>query len=97
MAFASLKRQGRMALQLAIDVLLINLGFALAYWIRYDLEWPWPVAAENLIPYAAYVPMEAALTGLLLLVYGAQGLYAQGRGRSWLDEAFALLNGTATG
>ncbi|MBN1640993.1 MAG: sugar transferase [Anaerolineae bacterium] len=97
MAFAALKRQGRLALQLVIDAVLINLGFALAYWIRYVLGWPWPVAAENYIPYAAYVPMEAVLTGLLLLVFGAQRLYAHERGRNWLDESFVLLNGTATG
>jgi exopolysaccharide biosynthesis polyprenyl glycosylphosphotransferase len=97
MAFASLKRQARLALQLALDLVLINLGFVLAYWVRYRMGWPWPVADENLIPYAAYLPMEAVLTGLLLSVYAVQRVYVQERGRNWIDESFALLNGTATG
>jgi len=96
MALASLKRQGRLW-QIAVDALLVNLGFALAYWTRYQLQWPWPVAAEHKIPYATYVPMEAILTLLLLVVYGMQRLYTPQRGRSWIDEGFTLLSGTATG
>jgi exopolysaccharide biosynthesis polyprenyl glycosylphosphotransferase len=96
MALKWLKRPGRL-FQIAIDAVLVNLGFALAYWTRYQLQWPWPVAAENRIPYGTYVPMEAILTILLLIVYGMQQLYTPQRGRSWIDESFALLNGTATG
>jgi len=96
MALASLKRQGRL-LQIAVDAILVNLGFAVAYWVRYQLQWPWPVAAENRIPYETYVPMEAILTVLLLVVYGMQRVYTPQRGRSWIDESFALLSGTATG
>ncbi len=96
MALAWLKRQARL-LPIVVDAVLVNLGFALAYWTRYELQWPWPVAAQNKIPYATYVPMEAILTGLLLIVYGMQRLYTPQRGRSWIDESFALLNGTATG
>jgi exopolysaccharide biosynthesis polyprenyl glycosylphosphotransferase len=96
MALAWLKRQARL-LPAVADAALVNLGFALAYWIRYELQWPWPVAAENRIPYATYVPMEAILALLLLVVYGMQRLYTPQRGRSWIDESFALLNGTATG
>ncbi|HUT18609.1 MAG TPA: sugar transferase [Anaerolineae bacterium] len=96
MALASLKRPGRL-LQIAVDAVLVNLGFAVAYWVRYQLQWPWPVAAENKIPYATYVPMEAILALLLLVVYGMQRVYTPQRGRSWIDESFALLSGTATG
>ena len=96
MAVAWLKRQTRL-LQIGADAILVNLGFALAYWTRYELQWPWPVATQNKIPYATYVPMEAILTVLLLIVYAMQRLYIPQRGRSWIDESFALLNGTATG
>lgn len=96
MALAWLRRQTRL-LQAVADAVLVSLGFALAYWIRYELQWPWPVAAENKIPYATYVPMEAILTLLLVIVFGMQRLYTPQRGRSWIDESFALLNGTATG
>ena len=97
MAFVSLKKQWRLVSQIAIDVILINLGFALAYWVRYTLEWPFPVAAENYIPYASYLPMKAILTVLLLVVFGFQKVYLQQRGRNWVDQALALVNGTATG
>jgi len=52
MALGSLKRGGRLAV-IAADAILANLGFALAYWIRYELQWPWPVASQNKIPYAS--------------------------------------------
>jgi exopolysaccharide biosynthesis polyprenyl glycosylphosphotransferase len=96
MARESLKRGGRLAV-IATDAVLANLGFALAYWIRYELQWPWPVASQNKIPYATYLPMEAILTLLLVVAYGMQRVYTPQRGRNWIDESFALLSGTATG
>ena len=95
--FPLLKREGSLASDIAIDVVLINLGFVLAYWIRYQFQWPLPVAAENYIPFGAYVPMEVILTTLLIVGYAFQKVYVYRRGRSWLDETQALLNGTATG
>lgn len=92
-----LKRPWRPILLVTIDVVLISMGFALAYWIRYELGWPWPVADENYIPLATYAPMAAITVGLLPVVYGLQGVYVRRRGRTWLDETFALLNGTTTG
>jgi len=41
--------------------------------------------------------MEAILTVLLLVAYGMQRVYVPQRGKSWVDESFALLSGTATG
>lgn len=97
MAFASLKRQWRPGLEILIDILLINLGFVLAHWIRYDLQWPLPVVAENYVPLITYAPMAAVLTVLLIISFVLQRVYVHKRGRTWLDEAFALLNGTTTG
>jgi FlaA1/EpsC-like NDP-sugar epimerase len=97
MTLETLKKQGRLLLQACIDILLINAGFALGYWIRYRLQWPWPVAPENDIPYWDYIPLEVILTGVLLIVYGLHGMYSRNRWQGWLDETFALLSGTATG
>lgn len=94
---SSLRKQWRLALQIIVDAVLINLGFAAAYWIRYRLEWPLSVADEYDIRYISYLPMEALLTVILLIAYGMQQIYASRRGRSWLDESFSLLNGTTTG
>jgi exopolysaccharide biosynthesis polyprenyl glycosylphosphotransferase len=97
MAFPLLKKPWRLVLEIAVDVALINLGFVLAYWIRYRMQWPLPVAAENVIPLAAYVPMAAILSALLIASYANQNVYAHKRGRTWVDEAYVLLNGTALG
>jgi exopolysaccharide biosynthesis polyprenyl glycosylphosphotransferase len=93
----STERRLRLALEMLIDVVLIQLGFVLAYWIRYELQWPFPVAAENYIPFADYLPMEGILTLLLIAGYVLQKVYVHRRGRNWLDETLALLNGTGTG
>jgi exopolysaccharide biosynthesis polyprenyl glycosylphosphotransferase len=84
-------------LEVLVDVLAINIGFVLAYWIRYELQWPAPVAAENYEPFSTYVPMAATMTGLLVLVYASHKVYLQRRGRSFLDEMYALASGTLTG
>lgn len=86
----------RIALELFFDALLINLGFLLAYWIRYELQWPEPVAASNYKPLGSYVPLMIALTGLLLLAYVSQKVYVHPRGRSWLDEMYVLFSSTLT-
>ena len=97
MASLPLKRSWRIALEIVSDVVLINAGFLLAYWVRYDLQWPAPVTAENYRPFDTYLPMAAILTLLLALVYGFQHVYSGERGRTWLDQSYSVLTGTATG
>ena len=82
---------------IAIDIVLINLGFVLTWGIRYKLQWPRAVALENYTPLNVYLPMEAILTVLLVISCAFQKAYTYQRGRTWLDEAFSLLNGTTTG
>jgi exopolysaccharide biosynthesis polyprenyl glycosylphosphotransferase len=96
-AFLSLKRISRIVLEVVLDIVLINAGFVLAYWVRYVLQWPLPVADENLVPFNAYAPAMAILTALLILVFALQRVYVYQRGRGWLDETSALFSGTMTG
>ena len=86
----------RVPLQALTDALLINLAFLIAYWMRYDLQVPKVVAPENWVPYAVFQPVAWVLTLLLLIVFALGGVYHQKRGRSLLDEVYAVLNGTAT-
>jgi exopolysaccharide biosynthesis polyprenyl glycosylphosphotransferase len=79
------------------DVLLINLAFAIAYWLRYDLQWFASVDEANFVPYSAFVPVSLTLTVLLLGIYKLNGVYNQPRGASWFDEVYRLMTGTATG
>ncbi len=91
------KSKLRVLFEIAIDTTLINVGFVLAYWVRYQLGWPEAVARENYQPLGAYLPMMALLTVLLILGYASHKIYISQRGRSWLDEMYALFSGTLTG
>ena len=51
------------------DALLIMLGFALAYWMRYNLSWPAPfnrivqeVLTVNYVPFVNFLPYALLLT-----------------------------------
>ncbi len=79
------------------DILLINAAFALAYFVRYQLEWPRPVVDENYVPYQNFLPMAAIFTVVLLVTFSLEKVYEVRRGRPWLDEVYAILNGTTNG
>jgi exopolysaccharide biosynthesis polyprenyl glycosylphosphotransferase len=79
------------------DVLLINLAFAIAYWLRYELQWFAAVDEANFVRYGAFIPVSLTLTIVLLGIYKLNGVYDQPRGASWFDEVYSLLTGTATG
>ncbi|MBC7249971.1 MAG: undecaprenyl-phosphate glucose phosphotransferase [Anaerolineae bacterium] len=79
------------------DVVLINLGFALAYWVRYELQWLRPVEEAYFIPYSAYLPAAALLTLILLLVYWLGGMYTPRRRTGWFDQVYGIFNGTTSG
>ena len=81
----------------ALDILLINVAFALAYWMRYDLQWFAAVDPAFRVPYRAFLPICLALTALLLVIYKVGGVYDQPRGASWFDEFYRIVTGTATG
>jgi len=93
----SLKQSWRTLIEVLLDAVLIQIGFVLAYLIRYRLEWPLPVVPEYFIPYSDYLATQAILTLLLLVVYGMHRLYAPPRGRSWFDESAVIFSGTMTG
>jgi exopolysaccharide biosynthesis polyprenyl glycosylphosphotransferase len=79
------------------DVVLINLAFGLAYWMRYDLQWFAAVDEAYFVPYVSFIPISLATTVLLLCIYKLSGVYNMPRGASWFDEVYRLLTGTATG
>jgi len=80
-----------------LDVLLINVAFAVAYWMRYDLQWFAAVDPVYRVPYRAFLPISLALTVLLLVIYRMGGVYDQPRGASWFEEFYRIVTGTATG
>ena len=79
------------------DVVLINLAFAAAYWVRYDLQWFRAVDPAYDASFRAYIPFALVLTALLLVAYRLGRVYHQPRSVSWLDEVYALFGSTTTG
>lgn len=83
--------------QALADAVLINVAFAISYWVRYDLQWIRAVDEANYVTYSAYVPMALILTAILLIAYRLEGIYSQMWNRPWYDEAYRMINGTTTG
>jgi exopolysaccharide biosynthesis polyprenyl glycosylphosphotransferase len=79
------------------DAILINIAFALAYYIRYELQWLRAVDPANDVPYVAFLPFISLLTALLLIVYRKEHVYNNRRKVSWFDEIYNIFNGTTSG
>jgi exopolysaccharide biosynthesis polyprenyl glycosylphosphotransferase len=80
---------------IVLDAFLINAAFALAYELRYQFEWFYPLDERFYTPFRPYVPFAILLTTLCLASYSIDGLY-QGRRRRWFDEMYSLVGGTMT-
>ena len=79
------------------DVVLINLALALAYWLRYDLQWFATVDVAYMVSYRAFIPISIGLTVLLLVIFKLNGVYDQPRGATWFSEVYRIVAGTAIG
>lgn len=93
---ADFRRRWKLAIVVG-DGLLILLGFALAYWLRYNVQWIQPVDEENFVEFSAYYGSALLLMGILLLAYKIEGLYDQRRTASWLDSVYLIFSGTVVG
>src|SRR5688572_20142239 len=79
------------------DFVLINAGFLLAYWLRYDLRL-WPEQSEFFdAPLSSYYLAQALLVGVLLIDFARRGLYRLKRTTAWLDEVGTIVSGTTVG
>jgi exopolysaccharide biosynthesis polyprenyl glycosylphosphotransferase len=76
-----------------LDVILVFVSFALAYYARYELQIISPVQEFNRAPFVPYLPYAAVFAALLYLHYQGSGLYRSNRGRSWIEEIYSLGNG----
>jgi exopolysaccharide biosynthesis polyprenyl glycosylphosphotransferase len=80
-----------------VDAALINLGFYLAWYARYQLQMGAEVVDANWLPWNAYTSVQAMLTGVLLIVYKLKGLYDTHHRRSWVDEVSLIASSTLIG
>src|SRR6476646_6897096 len=76
-----------------LDVTLVFISFAIAYYIRYGLQIIRPVFDPNQAPFQPYLPYTAIFAAMLYINYRASGLYNNIRGRSYWDELYAVING----
>jgi exopolysaccharide biosynthesis polyprenyl glycosylphosphotransferase len=70
---------------LFLDGGMAFIGFALAYWIRYELQLGRPVAEPNYQPFRSFLWIGLVLVALLLILFEARGLYRLPRGASSLE------------
>ncbi len=79
------------------DLLLILLGFWLAYILRYHYEVGGAVARENDQPFARFLPVMLLLAVILLAVFAARNLYHPPHRASFRDEALEVGGGVIVG
>jgi exopolysaccharide biosynthesis polyprenyl glycosylphosphotransferase len=82
--------------RVALDAVLINVAFVLAYIIRYQLEFPYPVDPLYDAPFTPYIPFAVGVTLLCLFMFSVDGLYMPGRRRRMTGEVYRIINGTTT-
>lgn len=101
-----LRRDRRIAVAglFIVDQLLIFIGFACAYWMRYQADWPDPldqvifeVATQNYVALPAFFPVIGALMAYLGLNFAARKLYRDAGRSSLLDQVGIIINGVLTG
>jgi exopolysaccharide biosynthesis polyprenyl glycosylphosphotransferase len=80
-----------------IDVLLINAGFAVAWYLRYQLQIGREVAAADYLPLSQYTGIQALLTVCLIIIYRLNGVYGRRRRQGWVDEVTGITTGAVIG
>ncbi|MBI5667571.1 MAG: sugar transferase [Chloroflexi bacterium] len=76
-----------------LDFALVFVAFAIAYYMRYELQLIRQVFEVNRAPFGPYLPYAAVFGFLLVLNYQGSGLYKSIRGRSWMEEVYSVFNG----
>jgi exopolysaccharide biosynthesis polyprenyl glycosylphosphotransferase len=86
------------------DLVLIFVGFVLAYAMRYSVEWPAPlrlvfaeVATANFVDFFAFLPITLLLMAVLSVLFVTKGLYRDPRGGRLFDRIGIIISGTMTG
>ncbi len=90
-------RQWLGVIVMVTDAMLINVAFALSYWMRYELQWFRAVEEANWHPYRVWIPVSLLLTVILLVIYRLDGVYNPSRGVSWSEEWYTIVRSTVTG
>jgi exopolysaccharide biosynthesis polyprenyl glycosylphosphotransferase len=77
-----------------LDLVLVIVAFALAYFLRYNLQIIRQIRGEAFYaPFEVFLPYVFVYAAWLLITYPVAGLYREQRGRSWLEEVYRIVNG----
>lgn len=83
------------------DQILILIGFAVAYWLRYVADWPDPlraivaeVATQNQVEFGAFLPILVPLMLLLALRFAVRGLYRSTPHLGLIEQISIIVNST---
>lgn len=79
--------------RVGLDLVVIQVAFVLAYWMRYRWEWFREITFDA--PFSAYIPFQIAWTLLLLLTFRLDRVYPPQMGAAWLEEMYRILNAVA--
>lgn len=90
------KRSRFLAFTILLDVVLLNLAFALGYVVRYELQLFRPVLDPFQAPYADYLNFQLGYTVLFLLFLAVDGVYTRRRDGNWFEELYRIANATTT-
>jgi len=81
----------------AVDILALNTAFVAAYFLRYSLQIGGEIPGEFDVSYQDYIPVQAAMTVILLVTFVLKGMYRESRGATLVGEWSSLLSATSTG
>jgi exopolysaccharide biosynthesis polyprenyl glycosylphosphotransferase len=84
-------------LLVAADMALVLLAFGVAYYIRYELQWFRAVDPVSQVGFAVYIPFALALLVIMPISFRFSGVYPYRRGRSLIEETYAIATATAVG
>ena len=83
------------------DQILILIGFAVAYWLRYVADWPDPlraivaeVATQNQVEFGAFLPILVPLMLLLAVRFATRGLYRSTPHLGLIEQIGIIVNST---
>ena len=80
-----------------MDTGLILLGFALAHWLRYDIQLGRDIFdPQSYKQLAAFYPMMLVFTGILVIMLHIKGMYSQSKSAPWFSYAAIILSSVTT-
>jgi exopolysaccharide biosynthesis polyprenyl glycosylphosphotransferase len=85
------------AVSFVVDLILINLAFAVAYVLRYKFGIGGHVLGQNNVRYEYWLHFEILLTVLMAASFALAGTYRQRLGMEWLGEVFAVGRAATVG